>query len=261
MPSSAVPPSTSRIMTNRYSPWLIGGLAALFVFSIPLIVSNATASHDPEIRAIRSGRHFAALIVTDSGRVLFVNSDDRRVTRSLVGRLARPWESDAATVIAPAQDRTAVGLYETMQHPAITQVIVLGLPGADPIWSAIERDSATRGIDVHFLATESRIETLPVTLDLGPSDDDHDAYIAVSHGSTLVGISGGDDPPSTPLHVAILAAWPDDEIDADLVIVPVRPETDVGTSSVVTRDNEVVRITLADGEVRVSGGRLYSATR
>lgn len=244
-------------MTSRSSPLIVAAVSAIIVFGIPLMVASAMVERDPEIRVIRTGDSFSALIVTDAVRALVVNSTDQRVTRSSIGLLARPWEPDPSLLIASADDRAAVGLWEAMKHPAVEQVFVVGLPGAEPIWTEIEREGRTRNIEIVYIAETSVIDMEPLTLTVTPQSSDSSPSISVRRGNTLVGYALNTDSPNVQSNVAVLNAIPDRKVPSDLVIVFRNPGQQMNGHTIVAGSREVIRLLLGVDEVRARGGRLF----
>lgn len=195
-------------MTNRSSPWIIAAICAIIVFGGPLIAASALVERDPEIRIIRSGDSFSALIVTDAARALVVNSTDQRIARSTIGLLSRPWEPDPTTLIAPADDRAAAGLWEAMKHPGVQQILIVGLPGAEPIWAEIERESRSRNVMTTYIAEESLIEMGSLILTVAPQMGDSAPLIAVRRHNAVVHLALTADVPANQSNVAVVERGP-----------------------------------------------------
>ena len=244
-------------MTSRSSAWIVAVIAAIVVFGAPLIVAGAVNKNDPEIRVIRTGDAFTALFVTDDARALVVNSSDRRVTRSAIGLLARPWEPDPETLIAPADDSAASGIWEAMKHPAATQIVIVGLPGAEPVWAAIERESRSRDIDVVYVAEDSTIDMNDLLLSVKPATGRRAPAIIARHDRTTVLVSLDAQSPSTPSHVSILNSVPDIPVATDLIVAPEILDSRSNNRVIVPKNREVVRLSMGKDDVSVRGGRLY----
>lgn len=240
---------------RRSKQWLVACITGLLVFATPLLIASAVNTPDPEIRLIRTGDRISALIVTNDERVLLINSADRGETRSAIGRLARPWESVPHVLVAPADDRAATGLWEAMRHPEIERVIIVGLPGSDPVWSTIEREAKRRGIPIDYVQTMSKVTLpkVPLTIDPGSMS------ILAQHGDVVAGIALGDREPALASTVWVLNDAPEGLIRADLLI-SARTWDDVDhVPSVSIPSRDVVRIVLQDNAVHIKGGRLIQS--
>lgn len=235
-------------------PWLVSCLAALVVFATPLLAAGALTKAAPEIRFIRTGESMSALVVTDQERLLIINSDDRGVTRSALGRLARPWEPATTTLLAPADDDAAIGLWEALRDPRIRQVIVVGVPGRDPIWSRIERECVQRGVEIEYVIMLSHVELTDATLTIEPTG----MTVSVRSRGTVVAIALTNQPPSLAANVAVvndLATLPP---EADLVLAASFPNEVLKTPVVRVNDRETVRLVFQPMTVRVQGGSVSS---
>jgi hypothetical protein len=206
---------------NRSRPWLVAITAALLSFFMPLAFITATTEIKPEIRIVYGesrNNPFSALIVTNETRILIVNNDDRRTARSLIGALYRPWEPAHTVVIAPSGDNTFAGIHEATRNPGIRQVIVAGLPGANPEWTALERDLADRNVDLHYLGHPVVVETGPMVLTVYPDLDS--PHIVIRYGSAVTVLALGQSLPPTPAHLAIANRAPRSGEQIDLVMLP-----------------------------------------
>lgn len=204
---------------SRFRLWLVGIVAASVFFLMPLAFLTATAEQHPEIRiTYGEGRTdpFSALIVTDTARVLLINSDDRRKARSTIGTLFRPWEPPYSVVIAPAGDATFAGVHEATRNPGVRQVIIAGLPGANPEWTALERELAARDVVLHYTGNPVEITQVPLQLSVYPG-----THIVVRNGQALVVLAMGTNVPANPAHLAILNQPRETGDSVDLVMVPI----------------------------------------
>lgn len=227
-------------------------LAAIVVFATPLLVAAVIRPPEPEIRLLRTDDRISALIVTERERVLVINSDDRGLTRSAIGRFARPWEPPATTVLAPADDQAAVGLWEALRDPRIQQVIVVGLPGSDPLWSRIERECAQRGIALTYVTQRSHVELTSAELTVDPTD----MTISVQHDRAVAAIALTSEPLTFAANVGVVNDVTTETLHLDLIVAPSFPETNVTPPVVMVNDRELVRLVFEADTVRVRGGHL-----
>jgi hypothetical protein len=236
---------------SRSRTGLVFCLAALVAFATPLLVVGAVTPVDPEIRLIRTTGSVSALIVTERERVLIINSDNRGVTRSAIGRFARPWEPTITTLLAPANDTAVVGLWEALRDPRIQQVIIVGLPGSDPLWCRIERECAQRGVDLEYVNARSYVALTNAGLVIDPAG----MTVSVRHHTAVVAIALTSELLTLGANIAVvndIAAAPQ---DADLIVAPSYPETDVMTPVVMVGDRELVHLVLQANTIKVQGGR------
>ena len=235
---------------SRSRLWLVSCLVALVVFATPLLVAGALTKAAPEIRFIQTGKNMSALFVTHQERVLIINSDDRGVTRSALGRLARPWEPATTTLLAPADDDAAIGLWEALRDPRIQQVIVVGVPGRDPIWSRIERECVQRGVEIEYITATSHVELTDATLTIEPTG----MTIGVHSRGSVVAIALTNQPPSLAANVAVVNDLTTLPPAADLVLAPSFPNEVLEAPVVKVNDRETVRLVFQHMTVRVQGG-------
>jgi hypothetical protein len=244
-------------MMSRYRFWFVAATAAILVFGVPLLTINAVAQPAPEIRLIRTGQNFSALIVTDQSRLLLINSRDRGETRSTIGHLARPWEAETNTILAPADDRAAIGLWEAMRHPDVRQVIIIGLPGNDPIWSAIEQESRERAIVLTYVPDAATIHAGDIVVSMYTNTDDSAGMVRIQRGEIGITIAVGHSDSRGPrTHAAVLNTIPDEAPEANLLLVPVASAHHLEIDVVFIREREVVRLVLEPERLRVLGGDL-----
>lgn len=240
---------------RRSKQWLIAGITGLLVFATPLLLASAFDTSDPEIRLIRTGNRISALIVTNDERVLLINSDDRGETRSAIGRLARPWEPVPHVLVAPADDRAATGLWEAMRHPEIERVVIVGLPGREPIWSTIEREAQQRGIPIDYVRSMSRVTLSAVPLIIDPLS----MTVLAQHGDVVTGIALGEQEPALASTVWVLNDTPQGSIRAELLIGAQTWDDIEHVPSVSIPSRDVVRLVLQEDAVHIKGGRLIRA--
>jgi hypothetical protein len=240
---------------NRSRIWLISCLAAIVVFAAPLLVAGAVTESASELRLVRTGDNISALIITGNERILLINSDDRTATRSAIGRLARPWEPVTKTLIAPADDAAAVGLWEALRDPRIRQAIIVGTPGSDPIWSRIERECAQRSVELEYVSTLSHVELTGAALTIEPDG----MTVRVHSGGGAVAIALANLPVGLAANVAIVNDLTRLPLEVDLVVAPSFSDEDLETPIVRMNDREIVRIRFEPATLRVQGGSLQTS--
>lgn len=235
---------------SRSRLWLTGWLCALIVFAVPIVVAGAVKTDPPEIRVMRTGQNFSALIVTARHRILVINADDRGEARSSLGRFARPWEPDITTVLAPATDSAAIGLWEVLSGSQIQRALIVGTPGSDPIWTRIERECALRGIQLQYVVAPSEVDLAGAIVTIDPRT----SSIAMRTAYASIAMALGDAIPGSPAHVAIVNAVPELPHPADVFVLAMRPETEVEATVVTVANREQLRLIFDERSIRVQGG-------
>lgn len=235
---------------SRSRLWLVSCLTAIVVFAVPLLVAGAVTESNPEIRLIRTGNSISALVVTDRERILIINSDERGATRSAIGLLARPWEPFTTTVLAPADDDAAIGLWEALRDPRIRQAIVVGTPGSDPIWSRIERDCAQRGVELEYVSSLSHVELTEAAVTIDPTG----MTVSVHSAGAVVAIALANPPVDLAANVAVVNDLATIPPAADLIVAPSFPNESVETPVVRVNDREMVRLVFEPATIRIQGG-------
>lgn len=243
--------------STRRGALLAGVVAMLAVLLIPLSVIAVLDSPEPELRVSAAWGRVSVLITDGDERLLIINTDDREAARALAGRLYRPWEPGPSILIAPADDRAAIGLWELVQRVETGSVLVAGVPGADPLWDAIERHCRARGIDLVYVTGRATVDTSRLRVDVighGP-ELTGERVVSVQRGGIRAVIALDATVPTEPANVLITGAS-GHGTTSDLVIT-----SDVASRSslvheVIVRSREVIRVSLEPELIRIYGGSL-----
>jgi hypothetical protein len=235
-------------------PWITGIVTGLLVFSVPYVATNALADPSPELRAIRAGDGLAMLLRDDEARILILNTGDPQEAIAALGRLSGPLDADVTTLLSAADDALVAALYEVLLRTSPGQVILLGVPGADPTWTALEAECKRRGIALDYVSGSARVSTTRLQLVLdGPSlDGEGSAMVTILRGATGVAVAFGTPPPSRQGHVLVTM---DGTAEGFAAIVTPREGRGAAARIVIGRRDRV-RIVLEQDEVRVFGGSL-----
>jgi hypothetical protein len=244
---------------SRSRFWLIGASFALLVFALPLAAMNLTASQNLELRLIMTGSHVTILLVTDSSRTLITNSSDRAATRSAIGYLARPWEPGITTLVTPANDRAAIGLWEALRLPSVRQVVIIGLPGNDPLWSDIERECRERDIDLVYVGSPVTTNVDQMTLRMFPADVDQPGSMTVEYNGVVTAVALELTVPEISAHALIANRRPESNPVADLLVLPSTQLQAHQANAVYVREREVVVLRVTESAIAVSNGRFKAA--
>lgn len=240
-------------MTSRFRPWIVALFAAVVCFGVPFATITAMEDPAPEIRLVSSRSAFSALIVTNETRILVVNTDDRRMARSIVGRLSRPWEPDFTMVIAPSRNDIVPSLWEVSSHPAVRQVVISGLGSSHADWTSLERELSNRGVDLIFLGSPSVIQAGDLTIEVHPGDSA--AHLLIKHDQTVTLIALDNEIPSTRSHAAVSPVTPGDASVADVWVLPPSSVPNGDYSAVVAGRDKRLTLRLVHDEIRIQGGQ------
>jgi hypothetical protein len=243
----------------RRHEWLLAALAALVVFIVPMTVVGWLDDPAPEVRVLASPQRLSALVADGDARVLILNTNDREATVALLGRIAQPWEAKPTTIIAPASDDAAIGLWEALQRLEPASVIVAGIPGADPLWSEIDAECARRDIDLRYISDRALlpVDRLELTIFGTPPEQAGATGVVIRRGDVNVAVAFDAVPPPVEAQALLLNGDPA-PAKPDLLVTsddsPRLPER----HEVIVGDLRYVRLVIEDGAVRVFGGVLLS---
>jgi hypothetical protein len=213
----------------------------------------------PEVRVLAGPKRLSALVIDGDARVLILNTNDREATVALLGRIAQPWEATPTTLVAPASDDAAIGLWEALQRLEPASAIVAGIPGADPLWSAIDAECARRGIDLRYISDRALLEVgrLDLTIFGTPPEQAGATGVVIRRGDVNVAVAFDAVPLPVEAHALLMngdpaPATPDLLVTSDdSPRLPKQHELLVG-------ELRYVRLVIEDDAVRVFGGVLLS---
>lgn len=242
--------------------WLVGISSALLVLLALLAVAEARSDPRAEIRVVPTGSRLSAEIVDGTHRVLIINATQPADARSALGRLGRPWESQAATLIAPADDLAAVGLWEAIQRLEPRQVFVIGVPDGGTTWSAIDQHAREQDIDLRYVSQDAVLTLDELTLSLFPpsSVTSRDPAVVARHGNVNIAFALGSVLPKIPTQLVVTAGIPSAPTSAALLITgrtPPGPRSQP-TMQIDSADRLVIHF---DGHrVQLTGGDYAAAS-
>jgi RNase P/RNase MRP subunit p29 len=242
---------------DRTVAWLAGIVALVVGAAVPISIVLALAEDPLELRVFTTGDALSTLIVDGDVRVLVINSDDREATSAALGTMARPWEPRPRVLIAPAEDRAATGLWEALARSEPDAVIIAGLPGADPIWSAIEDECVARGIELRFVAGTLDIATehLEVSIFGQTPDAKEGSSVVVRHEGVNMLLSLLGTGVRVEAQVVVGSApSPDNGVAVLVTTHPVA--TDVEYAQIIVSEREIIHMRLDGRRVRIEGGTL-----
>jgi hypothetical protein len=243
----------------RRLEWLLAGLAALVVFTVPMTVIGWLDNPAPEVRVLASPERLSALVIDGDARVLIVNTDDREGAVALLGRIAQPWETKPVTVIAPAEDGAAIGLWEVLQRLDPVSVVVAGVPGADPLWSAIDAECARRGIDLRYISDRASlpIDRIELMVFGVPPEQAGTPGVVIHRGDVSVAVAFDATPPPVEAQALVLNGDPA-PATPDLLVTSDDSPRSPARHELLVGDLRYARLVIEEDAVRVFGGVLRS---
>ncbi|MGH9175030.1 MAG: hypothetical protein ACRD1H_11775 [Vicinamibacterales bacterium] len=241
----------------RRRTWVIVALAALMMFVVPMATIGWLADAEPEIRVMLAGRELSSLVIDGEQRILVINTADREAAGALLGRIAQPWEADPTTIVSGSEDLAAIGLWEALQRLEPRTVVVAGIPGADPLWAAIDAYCVQRRIELHYIAERANLATerLEITLFGELPESDSGSGLVIRRGDLNVVIALDEQPPDIDGQVLIHAGDPAPLIPDLFITSNVTP----GPSrqhEVIVDERERVTLLIEEHRVRVFDGTL-----
>ncbi len=248
------PPEPASI---RRREWVLAGIAALLAFTIPMSIVGWMDDPEPELRVLETVSNLSALVVDGDARILVINTGDREAAGAFLGRIAQPWEARPTTVIAASTDDAAIGLWEALLRLEPSTVIVAGIPGADPLWAAIDAECARRQIDLRYVADRALVTTdrLQLTIFGNPPGAGSGRGVVVRRGDVNVVIAIDGTPPPADGQTLIFNGDPS-PATPDLLVTsddePRRPRQ----HELLVDDLHAVRLVIGENAVRVFGGLL-----
>lgn len=243
----------------RRHEWLLAAIAALVAFVVPMTVVGWLDDPQPEIRVMQTSERMSALVVDGDARVLIVNTGNREAAGAFLGRIAQPWESQPRTLIASSDDGAAIGLWEALLRLKPSSVVVAGIPGADPLWAAIEAECARRLIELRYVIDRATLSTgrLVLTIVGVPPETGSGRGVIVRRGNISVIAALDDVPPPVDGQALIFNGDPSPATPNLLVTSDDTPRRPLQHELLVD-ERRAARMVIDENEVRVFGGLLRS---
>ncbi len=243
--------------TIRRHDWLLAGVAAFVVFIVPMTVVGWLNDPQPEIRVLETDERLSTLVIDDDARILIVNTSNREAAGAFLGRIAQPWEPKPQTIVAAASDEAAIGVWEALQRIDPISVVIAGIPGADPLWSAIEAECASRQIDLRYVTDRATITTdrLHLTVFGAPPETDTGRGVVIRRDTVSILIALDAVPPRVDAQALIFNGDPA-PATPDLVVTSDDSPRTPSHHEVLVGDLRAVRLVIEEDAVRVFGGVL-----
>ncbi|HEX5165846.1 MAG TPA: hypothetical protein VFV93_10665 [Thermomicrobiales bacterium] len=236
---------------------VLAGIAALIAFVVPLSVVSWLDDPEPEIRVLASSERLSALVIDGDARVLIANSDDREEAGAMLGRIAQPWEPEPRTIVAPPDEGGSLSLWEALQRLEPATVVVAGIPGADPLWAAIESECNRRNIDLRYVSDRATLSTehLDLTVFGTPPEAEGATGVVIRRGEISVVAAFGSIPPPVPGQVLIFNGDPS-STTPDLLVSSDDAPHSVQHNELLVTGRRYTRLVLTTDDVHVFGGTL-----
>ena len=99
-----------------------------------------------------------AIAEVEGQRVVFGSGPSRSHAADLLGRTTRPWDREIDLLVLPGwDDRHVTGALGLVERESVQGIAVIGIPGNEPAWTHLERETQARGIDFVFLNGASKL--------------------------------------------------------------------------------------------------------
>jgi hypothetical protein len=211
---------------------LLGIIPAIILGALIGVSASAYDAGDRVIAGNTAGT-LSVLLEIDGQRILVGAGSTRSHAADFVGRSTRPWDRHIDLLILPGWDeRHVTGAIGLLERHEVSGIAVLGLPGEDPLWTILERESQWRDVEIRFLDGDHRLALTPdatLTLLAGEwhgSDgalvrlDYHDTRIDIVDAERGIGdlIQASRDE-SGDAHVSILSRSPREPVETGSTVV------------------------------------------
>jgi hypothetical protein len=227
-------------------------------FGLPLAVLSWTQESRPEVTVDSNDGRLSAFIVSGEVRLLALTETDPREVQWLLGRIRRPWEAGPSTlVVSAANDPQASGIWAALQQTDADQVIVVGLPGAEPTWTAVERHCEQHDIRLDYVPDRATIEVegLQLVVQRGGGDGGGEALLLRTDQLNIaIALDGG--MPNVSARIVIANGVPGEDAQRPALLIRSQWLTHAlpGVTELAVGRTGTVSLTLGDGEVHVRGG-------
>lgn len=159
-----VKPSTPSARIQRWlatpvSRWLLlPVLVAAVLIGVPLGWSVSALGSAAQIRVGNTGGNLSVIITVEGRSIVVGGSQQRGELAELVDRGTLPWRRHVSLLVVPGwDDHYAPGALGLVERSTVEAIVVVGLPGADPIWTLLDRAAAERDIPINYLSTAHQL--------------------------------------------------------------------------------------------------------
>lgn len=140
-----------------------------------------------------TGQELSVLLELDGRRIVIGGGSSRSDLVDFVDRSTLPWDRQIDLLIVPAWDEQHLpGALELVTRGRVRRLALLGLPGNEPAWTALERAAQRRGVAVTFIAEPHRVTLAESAwLTLHPSSDgseDPGVHVLIRLGEVQVAV-------------------------------------------------------------------------
>lgn len=250
----------ARSTPNRLRPiysWLLGLTVASLVVLVPLTVIAWTSQPVLSLELIRTRSSFSGMIQSSDHRVMFSTAWSPADARSFYGDVTTPWDPRPASLIVPASDTVAAGTLELLERAKPRQLVVLGVPGASPDWTAVERTARANDVQLVWVTELVTFDVGQgrVTGIAGEGGDGSVADLLVQGPGGTVIIKLGSSSSGLESDISIRSTG-EEMTSARLEIRGAGSTADEGVPTVEVRPGAKANITFAVEGLKVTGGTL-----
>ena len=162
----------------RSHGWHLLAVVLSCAVAVGLIAGQQIAMPTPAHSLVIGNTAGTLSVVAQLGdvRVVVGGGSSRSDLVELVGRTAPPWRQRVDLLIVPAGDtRQITGAMQLIQDGDVRQLAVLGVAGAESIWTGLERVAAERGVVVRHVPGSAGVMLPSGDVDVQLVVADHDA--------------------------------------------------------------------------------------
>jgi hypothetical protein len=158
----------------------------LISIAAAVILAGLVNRIQPDERVVvgNTGGTLTTLIELQEARILVGAGPSRSHSADLLGRTTRPWDRDIELLILPGWDDHHVsGALGLLERRTVNGIAIVGLPGAEPLWTILEREAESRGVELTYIDRASQLKVSSTSaLLISPIDGiDDGAWVRLDH--------------------------------------------------------------------------------
>ena len=164
---AASPPATPPATRVPHAGWLsapVSWRSAALVLVLAILAglgigwAGAGWDRSDRLSVGNTGNRLSTLIRVDGRTVVIGGSEWQDELAEFVDRSTLPWQRHVHLLVVPAaDDDPALGALALVERGTVGAVAVLGTPGAEPVWTRLERAARDQGIEIRYLTGTQRI--------------------------------------------------------------------------------------------------------
>jgi hypothetical protein len=138
-------------LLRAYVQYLLAGLVTVLLALLIVILIQFTETGDRLIVG-NTGGSLSVLLEIGDERILVGAGPTRSHAADFVGRATRPWDGQIDLLVLPGwDDYHATGALGLMERRDVSGIVVVGLPGENPIWTLLEREAQRQDVPIRFI--------------------------------------------------------------------------------------------------------------